>query len=91
MWNYEKRLQFPVKISKPDPKAAQIIITQFGGPDVYALSVPTVHHALQGSHRNSDRYRNRRIRTESLLPLFVFLCLFPSKYVAFLFFYFSIL
>lgn len=33
MWNYEKRLQFPVKISKPDPKAAQIIITQFGGPD----------------------------------------------------------
>lgn len=33
MWNYEKRLQFPVKISKPDPKAAQIIISQFGGPD----------------------------------------------------------
>lgn len=33
MWNYEKRLQFPVKISKTDPKAAQIIITQFGGPD----------------------------------------------------------
>ena len=36
MWNYEKRLQFPVKISKPDPKAAQIIITQFGGPDIIA-------------------------------------------------------
>lgn len=33
MWNYEKRLQFPVRISKPDPKAAQIIISQFGGPD----------------------------------------------------------
>lgn len=33
MWNYEKRLQFPVKISKPNPAAAKIIITQYGGPD----------------------------------------------------------
>lgn len=33
MWNYEKRLQYPVNISKPDAKAAKIIITQFGGPD----------------------------------------------------------
>ncbi len=33
MWNYEKRLQFPVKIQKTNPKAAQIIISQFGGPD----------------------------------------------------------
>ena len=33
MWNYEKRLQFPVKIAKPDASAAKIIITQFGGPD----------------------------------------------------------
>ena len=33
MWNYEKRLQYPVKISQPNAKAAQIIISQFGGPD----------------------------------------------------------
>lgn len=33
MWKYEKRLQYPVKIKKPDGKAAKIIITQFGGPD----------------------------------------------------------
>ncbi len=33
MWNYEKRLEYPVKISQTNPKAAQIIITQFGGPD----------------------------------------------------------
>lgn len=32
MWNYEKRLQFPVKICRPDAKAAKVIITQFGGP-----------------------------------------------------------
>ena len=33
MWNYEKRLQHPVKITRCNPKIAQIIITQFGGPD----------------------------------------------------------
>lgn len=33
MWNYEKRLQYPIKITKPNPQAAQIIISQYGGPD----------------------------------------------------------
>lgn len=33
MWNYEKRLQYPVKITQPNAKLAQVIITQFGGPD----------------------------------------------------------
>jgi len=33
MWNYEKRLQYPVNITKPNAKIAQIIISQYGGPD----------------------------------------------------------
>jgi spore coat protein JC len=33
MWIYEKSLQYPVNISKPDAKTAKIVITQFGGPD----------------------------------------------------------
>ena len=33
MWTYEKRLQFPVKITQTNPKMAQVIISQFGGPD----------------------------------------------------------
>ena len=33
MWNYEKRLQYPVRISQTNPQIAQIIISQFGGPD----------------------------------------------------------
>lgn len=33
MWCYEKRLQFPVKITKTCPKTAQLIISQYGGPD----------------------------------------------------------
>lgn len=33
MWQYEKKLQFPVNIKNPNPKYAQIIISQYGGPD----------------------------------------------------------
>ena len=33
MWLYEKRLQYPVKISRPNAKIAQVIMSQFGGPD----------------------------------------------------------
>ena len=33
MWVYEKRLQFPVKITKTCPKTAQLNISQYGGPD----------------------------------------------------------
>ena len=33
MWNYEKRLQFPVKIKETNAQIAQVIISQFGGPD----------------------------------------------------------
>ncbi len=31
MWSYEKRLQYPVKISQTNPELAHVIITQFGG------------------------------------------------------------
>ena len=33
MWCYEKRLQFPVNIKITCPKTAQLIISQYGGPD----------------------------------------------------------
>ena len=33
MWNYDKILEFPVNIKRPNAKAAQIIISQYGGPD----------------------------------------------------------
>lgn len=32
MWIYEKRLQYPVNIKKPNPQLAKLIITQYGGP-----------------------------------------------------------
>lgn len=33
MFQYEKRLQYPVNIRTPDARAAKIILTQYGGPD----------------------------------------------------------
>lgn len=33
MWLYEKKLEYPIKIMKPNPKMAKYIITQYGGPD----------------------------------------------------------
>lgn len=33
MWEYQKFLQYPVHITKPDAKLAQVIISQFGGPN----------------------------------------------------------
>lgn len=33
MWNYEKRLEYPINIKKTDPTAASMIISQYGGPD----------------------------------------------------------
>lgn len=33
MFIYEKKLQYPVKIKEPDPRAASLIVSQLGGPD----------------------------------------------------------
>ncbi len=33
MFVYEKKLQYPVKIARPSPKLAKVIISQIGGPD----------------------------------------------------------
>ena len=33
MFIYEKKLQYPVKIKDPDPRAASLIVSQLGGPD----------------------------------------------------------
>ena len=33
MYIYQKKLQYPVKISKPNPALAKFIISQYGGPN----------------------------------------------------------
>ena len=64
MWSYEKRLQFPVKITTTCPKTAQLIISQYGGPDG-ELSASMRYLAQRYTageirRRTSHGYRNRR-------------------------------
>lgn len=33
MWIYEKKLEFPVRVSGPNPRLAKYVITQYGGPE----------------------------------------------------------
>ena len=33
MWVYEKKLQYPVKITRPNAALAKVIVSQLGGPD----------------------------------------------------------
>ncbi|MDR6552956.1 manganese catalase family protein [Paenibacillus qinlingensis] len=33
MWVYEKKLQYPVKVSKCDPRMAKLLLEQYGGAD----------------------------------------------------------
>ena len=33
MWTYDKTLQYPINIKCPDPRLAEVIISQYGGPD----------------------------------------------------------
>ncbi len=33
MWNYQKRLQYPINIKNPNPKLAAFIVSQYGGPN----------------------------------------------------------
>ena len=33
MWIYEKKLEFPVKIKRPDARLAKIMAEQYGGGD----------------------------------------------------------
>ena len=32
MFQYDKKLQYPVRIARPNPVLAKIILTQYGGP-----------------------------------------------------------
>ena len=33
MWQYSKKLEYPVKIKRANPAMAKLIISQLGGPD----------------------------------------------------------
>ena len=51
MWSYEKRLQFPVNIKEPNAKLAQVIISQYGGPECNRLRLRTRNFSPDYSRR----------------------------------------
>lgn len=38
MWNYDRRLMYPVKIKNKNPELAKFVIAQYGGADGKCLS-----------------------------------------------------
>ncbi len=45
MWEYKKRLEYPVKIKNPNPALAKVIISQLGGTNCICYNSPPL---LQG-------------------------------------------
>ena len=35
MWIYQKKLEYPIRITHPDARAAKIIMSQYGGPNCF--------------------------------------------------------
>lgn len=40
MWNYQKKLQYPVNIKNTNPRLAKYILSQYGGAYCKCLSSP---------------------------------------------------
>ena len=82
MWNYEKRLQFPVKISTPCPKTASLIITQFGGPDgelAASMRYLSQRYSMPVSYTHLDVYKRQFHRTSPAWPDGGVSSIFPSS------------
>ena len=65
MWNYEKRLLYPVNDHPHQPKMAPGHHFPVRRPGrrtrrLHAVSLTALHHAVQRSNRDPDRHRHRR-------------------------------
>ena len=69
MWNYEKRLQYPVKITQTNPKLAKIIISQFGGPDGELAASMRYLSQRYTIARNSRLYGQLKVRLIQMTAL----------------------
>jgi len=47
MFVYEKMLQYPVRVKTPNPRLAKVIMTQYGGSNLFAqISIFIRHNVL---------------------------------------------
>ncbi len=49
MFVYEKKLQYPVRITNPNPKLAAVIISQYGGPYTIKLQIQKIQKQEAGT------------------------------------------
>jgi Mn-containing catalase len=59
MWIYEKRLEYPVRITKPDPRMAKLLMAQYGGPDSDLGANKGIAAEAGQSRRNEYRRLNK--------------------------------
>ena len=50
MWNYERRLEYPVNISRCNPQAAMVIMSQYGG--LYSIRYKFFMACIQATFLN---------------------------------------
>lgn len=91
MFSYIKRLQYPINIKNPDPRAASIIISQYGGPDGelgaslrylsqrYSMPYPELKGLLTdiGSEHTQERFSFSNVSI-SCVPARILLCHFSG-------------
>ena len=69
MWIYEKKTQYPIKISKTDPRMAINILTQYGGPNgELAASLRYLSQRFSMPNKETKAILND-IGTEESVPL----------------------
>ena len=57
MWIYEKRLEYPVRITKPDPRMAKLLMAQYGGPDSEVCTNKEIaDHRVHLPNKNAGQY-----------------------------------
>jgi len=70
MFIYDKKLQYPVKIDRPNPRLAAIIISQYGGPDGElgaSLRYLSQRYTYSSYHeKNTRAYRCQMLHLHSL-------------------------
>ena len=63
MWNYDKKLQYPVNIKNPNPRLAKFIISQYGGADGNCLSMGktvTIYSEKTSKNQPLERFTKHR-------------------------------
>ena len=76
MWIYKKKLEYPVRVSKPDVRMAKMLLAQYGGPDgelSAALRYLNQRYTMPTENqRFVNRHRHGRIGPSEIIATMVY-------------------